>query len=316
MIDRENSIVTVFGGGGFIGRYVCELLFAEEVRVRVATRNPRSAHSIQPLGRVGQWGIVRADIADPESVRRAVEGSSCVINLCGVLAGHFHDVNAKGARNVAAAARDAGVRSLVHISAIGADPQSEAAYAKTKGEGEAGVREAFASATIIRPSIVFGPEDELTNRLAGLARLPVLPVVAAKCRFQPVYVKDLAKAITMAALDPRTHGGKTYEIGGPRVMTMEELFATAARAAGREPDLVAMPNYASTFLSWFGFLPGAPLTREQWKMLQTDNLPAQGSKGLAAFGIKPAALEAVAPEWLGRFRQGGRFAAHPANQPV
>ena len=316
MLNPDNRIVTVFGGGGFIGRYVCELLFGEDVRVRVAARNARCAHSIQPLGRVGQWGVVRSDITNPAPVRAAVESSYAVINLCGVLKGRFHDVHATGARNVAEAARDSGAKSLVHISAIGADAHSDAAYAKSKGEGEIGVREAFPGATIIRPSIVFGPEDDLTNRLAGLARLPVLPVIAAERRFQPVYVKDLAKAIAMAALDPQAHGGKTYEIGGPQVMTMEQLFATAARAAGREPDLVAMPNFASSLLAWFGFLPGAPLTREQWKMLQSDNLPGERSKGLAAFGIKPTALEAVAPGWLARFRQGGRFAARPANQPV
>lgn len=316
MINRDNRIVTIFGGGGFIGRYVCEILFVEDVRVRVATRNPRRAHSIQPLATVGQWGIVRADVSNPDLVRAAVESSHAVINLCGVLEGRFDDVNAQGARNVAEAARDAGAASLVHISAIGADPGSDAAYARSKGEGELGVRAAFPGATIIRPSIVFGPEDDLTNRLAALSRLPVLPVIAAKRRFQPVYVKDLAKAIAVAALDPGTHGGEIYEIGGPQVMTMEELYAAAASAAGREPDLVDMPDFASSLLSWFGFLPGAPLTREQWKMLQSDNLPAERSKGLAEFGIEPTALAAVAPEWLGRFRQGGRFAARPANQPV
>ena len=316
MINPDNRIVTVFGGGGFIGRYVCELLFAEDLRVRVATKSPRSAHNIQPLGRVGQWGIVRADVSDAKSVRKAVESSWAVINLCGVLKGGFDAVNARGARNVAEAARDAGAKSLVHVSAIGADPKSDAAYARTKGEGELGVRAAFPGATIIRPSIVFGPEDELTNRFAGLSKLPVLPVVAAERRFQPVYVKDLAKAIAMAALDPQTYGGKTYEIGGPQVMTMEQLFQSVARAAGRDPELVPMPAFASSFLAWFGFLPGAPLTREQWKMLQSDNLPSEKAKGLAAFGIKPASLEAVAPEWLARFRTGGRFAARPANQPV
>ncbi len=316
MLNPDNRIVTIFGGGGFIGRYVCELLFGEDVRVRVAARNPRCAHSIQPLGRVGQWGAVRADVTDAAAVRAAVEASSSVINLTGVLKGRFDAIHAQGARNIAEAARDVGATSLVHISAIGADPKSIAAYGRSKGEGELAVRAAFPNATIIRPSIVFGPEDDLTNRLAGLARLPVLPVVAAERRFQPVYVRDLAKAIAMAALDPRTYGGKTYDIGGPQVLTMEQLFATAARAAGREPNLVAMPNFASAFLSWFGFLPGAPITRDQWKMLQSDNLPAKGSKGLAAFGIKPTALEAVAVEWLGRFRQGGRFGAPAGNQPV
>jgi NADH dehydrogenase len=203
---------------------------------------------------------------------------------------------------------------LVHVSAIGADAGSESVYGRTKGEGEDAVRAAFPAATIIRPSIVFGPEDGLTNRLAGLAGLPVLPVVAAKRRFQPVYVKDVAAAIAMAALDPLTFGGRTFEIGGPQVMTMEDIYAISARCAGREPDLLELPNFASAFLSWFGFLPGAPLTRDQWKMLQRDNLPADKAEGLEAFGIEPTALAAVAADWLGRFRQGGRWAARAARQ--
>jgi len=317
MISPDNRIVTVFGGGGFVGRYVCEQLFKREVRVRVACRNPRSAYFLQPLAGVGQWGAVRADVTDPRSVREAVTGSFAVINLVGLLKGRFHAVHVDGAKNVAEAARDAGASALVHISAIGAEPNSESAYGRTKGEGEQAVRAAFAGATIIRPSIVFGPEDGLTNRLAALARLPVLPVIAAERRFRPVYVKDLAKAIALAALDPRTHGGETYEIGGPQEMTMEDIYAICARSAGREPDLLDLPNFASSLLSSFGFLPGAPLTRDQWKMLQRDNLPAKKSKGLEAFGVdEPTALGAVAPEWLLRFRAGGRWGVKPAHQPV
>ena len=314
MIDRDNRIVTVFGGGGFIGRYVCEQLFKHDVRVRVASRNPRSAYFLQPLAPVGQWGSVRADVKDAKSVREAVRGSSAVINLVGVMNGPLFGTHVSGAKNVAEAARDVGADALVHISAIGADPKSDSVYGRTKGEGEIAVQAAYPKATIIRPSLVFGPEDSLTNRLAALARLPVLPVVAAKRRFQPVYVKDLAKAIALAALDPRTHGGKIYEIAGPQVMTMEDIYAISARSAGRQPDLLDLPNFASAFLSWFGFLPGAPLTRDQWKMLQRDNVPAKRSKGLEAFGIKPTALEAVAPEWLSRFRSGGRWTAQAAQQ--
>ena len=314
MINPENRIVTIFGGGGFVGRYVCEQLFKRDVRVRVACRDPRSAHFIQPLATVGQWGAVRADVADARSVREAVIGSNVVINLVGILKGAFEATHVHGARNVAEAARDAGAGALVHVSAIGADPGSQSAYGRTKGEGELAVRAAFPEATIIRPSIVFGPEDDLTNRLAALARLPLLPVVAAERRFQPVYVKDLAKAIALAALDPRSHGGETYDIGGPQVMTMEDIYSACARAAGREPDLVDLPDFASALLSWFGFLPGAPLTRDQWKMLQRDNVPAKRSKGLEAFGIEPTALGAVAPDWLGRFRQGGRWSANAVDQ--
>lgn len=314
MINPDNRIVTVFGGGGFIGRYVCEELFGREVRVRVACRKPRSAYFIQPLAAVGQWGAVRANVGDAESVRRAVKDSFAVINLVGILRGAFHETHVIGAQNVAEAARDAGAEALVHVSAIGADPKSRSAYGRTKGEGEIAVKAAFPNATIVRPSIVFGPEDDLTNRLAALSRLPLLPVVAAERRFQPVFVEDLAKAIALAALDPRSHGGKTYEIGGPQVMTMEDIYAICARSAGREPELLELPNFASALLSWFGFLPGAPLTRDQWKMLQTDNLPSRRSKGLEAFGIEPTALEAVAPQWLSRFRQGGRWGARAVRQ--
>lgn len=314
MINPDNRIVTVFGGGGFIGRYVCEQLFGSDVRVRVASRDPRSAYFLQPLAPVGQWGRVRADVTNADSVREAVEDSSAVINLVGTFSGSLHATHVEGARNIAEAARDAGAAALVHVSAIGADPDGESVYGRTKGEGEIAVRAAFPGATIVRPSIVFGPEDALTNRLAALSRLPVVPVVAARRRFQPVYVQDVARAIAMAALDPRTYGGKTFEIGGPQVMTMEAIYAACARAAGREPDLVALPDFVSSFLSLFGFLPGAPLTRDQWKMLQRDNVPAKKSVGLEAFGIEPTALGAVAPDWLGRFRQGGRFAARAAAQ--
>lgn len=308
MINDAAKLVTLFGGGGFIGRYVCEILLKEGIRVRIASRNPRRAHFIQPLAQVGQFGFARADITDPASVARAVDGAAAVINLPGVLKGRFRAVHVTGARNVAEAARDAGAEALVHVSAIGADPGSESEYGRTKGEGELAVRAAFPSTTVIRPSLVFGPEDQLTNRLAGLARLPFLPVIAAQRRFQPVYVRDVAQAIAAAALDPRAHGGKTYEIGGPQVLTMRELHAAVLEAAGRQPELVDMPDFMASLLSRFGFLPGAPLTRDQWLMLQRDNVASKDAPGLEAFGIKPTPLGAVAHEWLGRFHKGGRFA--------
>jgi NADH dehydrogenase len=314
MINPDNRIVTVFGGGGFIGRYVCEHLFKQDVRVRVASRDPRGAYFLQPLAGVGQLGFVRCDITDPKAVQAALASSYAVVNLVGTFSGSLQATHVNGARNIAEAARDSGASALVHVSALGADVDSDSVYGRTKGEGEIAVRSAFAGATVIRPSIVFGPEDDLTNRLAALSRLPVLPVVAAQRRFQPVYVKDIARAIAIAALDPHRFGGQPFEIGGPEVMTMEDIYAACARAAGREPELLALPNFASAFLSLFGFLPGAPLTRDQWKMLQRDNLPARKSKGLEAFGIEPMALGAVAPEWLQRFRTGGRWAARTARQ--
>jgi NADH dehydrogenase len=307
MILRSNELVTVFGGDGFIGRYVCESLMKAGVRVRVASRDPRNSYFIQPLGQVGQFGFVRADVTDKEAVRRALDGAAAVINLVGVFGRKMRAVHVDGARNIAEAAKKAGAEALVHVSAIGADPQSQSNYGRTKAEGEAAVGKAFKTATIIRPSLVFGPEDNLTNRFAAMARLPVLPVIAGKRNFQPVYVRDLARAIALAALDPARHGGKTYEIGGPQVMSMLELHREILQLTGQKPEILPLPDLAGTALSYLGWIPGAPLTRDQWLMLSRDNVPAKGALGLEAFGIKPAPLAAVGSEWLGRFR-GNRFA--------
>jgi NADH dehydrogenase len=313
MIDRSEELVTVFGGGGFIGRYVCEFLMKSGVRVRIAQRDPRKAYIIQPLGQVGQFGFEAADITDAASVRRVTHGANAVVNLCGVFGAKMHAVHVDGARNVAAAARELGVGSVVHISAIGANLQSESAYGRTKAEGEEAVRKAFPQSTIVRPSLVFGPEDELTNRFAGMANLPFLPVIAAKRNFQPVYVRDLAKAIAMAALDPQRFGGQTYEIGGPQVMSMVDLHRAILEITGQDPDILPMPDLFANLLSRFGWLPGAPLTRDQWMMLQRDNVPSGQLPGLEAFGINPTPLAAVAYEWLGRFHRGGKFAGRRIN---
>ena len=313
MIERAEELVTVFGGGGFIGRYVCEFLMKSSARVRVASRDPRRAYVIQPLGQVGQFGFVKADVTNAESVRDAVRGATSVVNLCGVFGRAMNSVHVDGARNIAEAAREAGAEALVHVSAIGADPNSQSNYGRTKGEGELAVRTAFRNATIIRPSLVFGPEDELTNRFAGMARLPFLPVIAAKRNFQPVFVRDLAQAIAKAALDPQAYGGKSYDIGGPQVMSMQELHEAILEITGQRPELVALPDLFGNLLSRFGWLPGAPLTRDQWLMLQRDNVPDKRSPGLEAFGIRPTPLAAVAYEWLGRFHKGGKFAGRRIN---
>lgn len=310
MISRAEELVTVFGGGGFIGRYVCEFLMRSGVRIRVAQRNPKRAYAIQPLGQVGQFGFVRADITDAASVGEAVRGASAVVNLCGVFGKAMHAVHVEGARNVALAAKKAGAEALVHVSAIGADPKSASNYGRTKGEGEEAVRKAFPKGTTVRPSLVFGPEDNLTNRFAGLASLPFLPVIAAKRNFQPVYVRDLGKAIAVAALDPQRFGGKTFEVAGPQVMSMVELHRAILDLTGQKPEILELPNLFGTLLSWFGWLPGAPLTRDQWLMLQRDNIRAKGSAGLEAFGIEPTPLAAVGHEWLARFHRGGKFAGH------
>jgi NADH dehydrogenase len=313
MIERAEELVTVFGGGGFIGRYVCEFLMKSGIRVRVAQRNPRQAHIIQPLGQVGQFGFVRADLINAESVKRAVEGASAVVNLCGAFGRAMIPLHVDGARNVAEAAQAAGAKALVQVSAIGADPKAQSNYGRSKGAGEQAVRAAFPGATIIRPSLVFGPEDQLTNRFAGMARLPVLPVIAATRKFQPVYVRDLGKAIAAAAAEPQTHGGKTYEIGGPQVMSMTELHKAILELSGQDTDLVEVPDFMGTLLSKFGWLPGAPLTKDQWLMLQQDNVATSAAPGLEAFGIEPTPLAAVGYEWLGRFHRGGKFAGRRIN---
>ena len=213
-----------------------------------------------------------------------------------------------GARNIAENASDLGVEAFVQISAIGANVNSESGYGRTKAEGEEAVRKAFPSATIIRPSLVFGPDDDLTNRFAGMAGLPFLPVIAAKSRFQPIYVRDLAKAIAMAALDPQRFGGQTFELAGPQVMTMIELHRAILDLSGQKSEIVPLPDLFGNALSYLGWLPGAPLTRDQWMMLQRGSVPSGDKPALETFGIKPTPLGAVGYELLGRFHKGSKLA--------
>lgn len=250
-----------------------------------------------------------ASITKPDTIALAVAGADAVVNLVGILKGDFDTIQRKGAANVASAAKAAGVDSLVHVSAIGADPESASAYGRSKGEGEAAVREAFAGATIVRPSILFGQEDDFLNRFAAMQALPFVPVLRGAVKFQPVWVADVAKAIAAAALDPAVYGGKTYEFGGPEVVTMAELNAWLAKATGHNPTYVPVPDAIGAILATVaGMLPGAPITRDQWLMLQSDNVVAPGMKGLEAFGIKPTPMEAVALSWLVSYRSHGRFA--------
>lgn len=306
---RERTVV-VLGGGGFIGRYVCEQLFGTGIRVRVAQRRPRQAYFLQPLAAVGQLDVVRLDMTRPEALGPVIEGAWGVINLVGAFGGNLLRVHAEAPARAAELAAQGGAASFVHVSAIGADPASPSIYSSTKGEGERRVREAFPSATIIRPSLVFGQEDQLTNRFAGMARRAFLPVLAPGTRFQPVWVGDLARAIAVAATNPEAYGGRTFEIGGPQVMTMRELNREIAELAGQEPEIVDLPDFVGDLMSRAGFLPGAPLTRDQWLMLQRDNVAA--GPGLEAFGIEPTPLGTIGGEWLGRFRKGGRFASRNA----
>lgn len=307
MRDLDGQLITVLGGGGFVGRYVVQRLLARGARVRIAGRNPRQALFLKPLGGLGQIQFVAADVRDAASVARATAGSDAVINLAGAFA-DMQAVHADGARHVAQAAEAAGVRTLVHISAIGADSDGASAYGRSKGDGEAALRAAFPGAAILRPSIVFGREDRFINRFAGMIRaLPVVPVIAPKTKLQPVYVGDVADAV-VAALDEAATG-RTFQLGGPQILTMAELLRWIAKATGRRPLFVDIPDtVASALATGLGWAPGAPITRDQWRMLQRDNVVASDAAGLGALGVTPTSLASVADGWLVQYRRHGRFA--------
>ena len=304
-----DQLVTLFGGGGFLGRYVAQALLKRGARVRIAERDPSNAWFLKPLGGLGQTQFVAANLTRAEEARRAAHGSTAVVNLVGILKGDFTAIHIDGARNAAVAAAAAGARAFVQVSAIGATADSPAAYARSKAAGEAAVAAAFPAATIVRPSVLFGAEDRFVNRFAGLAQLlPVVPVIRPGLKLQPAWVADVARAIADAALDPAAHGGRVYELGGPEVMTMEALNRWVVEATGRARPIVAVPDEAGALMARFsGWLPGAPITADQWRLLQHDNVVAPAAQGFAAFGIAPAPLAAVAPAWLVRYRRHGRF---------
>lgn len=306
----KDGLVTLFGGGGFLGRYVAQELLKAGARVRVAQRDPREAWFLKPLGGLGQTQFVAADITRPDSLARAIAGSDGVVNLVGILGGDFHAVHVDGAGAIAKASRDAGVSALVHISAIGADPKSPSAYGQSKAGGEAAVRAAFPDATNLRPSILFGREDQFVNRFAGMIRMmPVVPVIGGKTRFQPAFVADASRAVVTSLADPEAHGGKTYELGGPEILSMAELNTRIAGWLARKRSFIEIPDGAASALAKFaGWAPGAPITWDQWQMLQSDNVVSAGAEGFAALGISPTPMAAVVPGWLVQYRRHGRFA--------
>lgn len=309
LIDR---LVVVAGGSGFVGRYLVQELVRAGARVRVVVRTPENANFLKPLGGLGQIEIVAGSITDPRAMTAAFAHADAGVNLVGILderAGQkFARVQADGAANVARAAAAAGVTAFVQVSAIGADAGSKAEYASTKAAGEAAVSAALPHATVLRPSIVFGPEDQFINRFAAMAKgpLPVVPVVAGDTKFQPVFVVDVAKAIVAALADPATFGGRTFELGGPRVYAFRDIIAWILREIRSPKSMVEVPALAAKLMGRAGdVVPLVPMTSGQYEMLQSDNVA--GGTGFDAFGIVPVPLEAVAPAYLERYRTGGRF---------
>jgi len=305
--------VTLFGGTGFVGRYVAQRLAHRGWRIIVASRHPDRALPLKTAGAVGQVVPVFADVRDDGSVAAAVAGADAVVNLVGILfergRQRFDAVHGEAAGRVARAAAAAGATRFVQISAIGASADSPSAYARTKAAGEAAVRSAFQAATILRPSVIFGPEDGFFNLFAGLARMaPVLPLYGGgTTRFQPVYVQDVADAV-VACLEGEGTAGQTYELGGPRVYSFRELMALTLKRTGRRKRLVSLSwGVASLQAKLFSLLPKPLLTPDQVLQLKTDNVVAPGAKTLADLGIAPTPAELILPSYLDRYRPGGRF---------
>jgi uncharacterized protein YbjT (DUF2867 family) len=317
MESNQDTLVTVFGGSGFIGRNVVRALCKRDYRLRVAVRRPELAGHLQPLGKVGQIHAVQANLRYPASVAAAMRDSHVAINLVGILAEggaqNFDAVQGEGAGTVARAAAAVGAR-MVHVSAIGADADSPSRYARSKAAGEAAVFSAVEAATVMRPSIVFGPEDQFTNRFAALARVsPMLPLIGGGVtKMQPVYVGDVATAIA-DAVDGKTKAGVAYELGGPEVLTMREIMDFILATIDRRRALVSLPfGLAKLQALLLQFAPGAlKLTPDQVALLRSDNVVSEKAKAagltMEGLGIATDSLEAIAPQYLWRFRAAGQF---------
>ncbi|HEV2510374.1 complex I NDUFA9 subunit family protein [Bosea sp. (in: a-proteobacteria)] len=331
VLPPASQLVTVFGGSGFLGRHVVRALARRGYRVRAAVRRPDLAGFLQPLGIVGQVTAVQSNLRYPDSVAAAVQGADAVINLVGIMREkgrqNFSSVQAQGARSVAQACAHFGVDRLIQVSALGADAESKSAYARSKAEGEAAARALVKQAIVLRPSVMFGPEDTFFNRFASLVRmLPVLPLAGAETKFQPVFVGDVAEA-TARAVDGKAEAGKVYELGGPEVKTLRELVDYVCEVTGRKRLIAPMPFGLARLqgqvleladMLTLGLLPNEfILTRDQVSLLQSDNVVSttaeKESRTLHGLGIIPVSAEAEVPGYLWRFRKAGQFATARAS---
>lgn len=320
-----SKLVTIFGGSGFVGRYIARRMAKEGWRVRVAVRRPNEALFVKPYGTPGQVEPLACNIRDDASVRAVIRGADAVVNCVGILNGlgknSFDAVQAEGAGRIARIAAEESVGKMVHVSALGADAGSDSDYSRTKGEGEAAVLAAFPHAVILRPSIIFGTEDGFFNRFAAMTRMgPVLPVVGAETRFQPVYVDDVAAAAVKGVLGEAMPG--TYELGGPEVDTFRGLMHRMLEVIQRRRAVVNVPFFVARIMGFgfdmiqavtLGLIENKLITRDQVRNLTRDNIVSPGALGLADLGIAPTAMEAVLPDYLWRYRPSGQFAAIKAS---
>lgn len=301
----EGKLVVITGGSGFLGDHVAQALLERGARLRIASRHPERAFRLRPLANLGQIQFARCDVRQRDTVDAALRGADAAVNLVGAFEGDLMELIAGGAANVAEAARAAGAAAMVHVSAIGADSASPAGYARAKAKSEEEVLSAFPNATVVRPSILFGEDDNFIQMFAGLVSMfRVLPVFAPHAPLQPLFVDDAAGAIVAALADPRAHGGKTYEIAGPETVTMIELHRRIAEAQNRKRTFIQVPDGLATL---FAMLPGTPMNTDQWELLRRGNTLSGSRPGLKQLGMTARPLGLFLDRWMTRFRKHGRF---------
>jgi NADH dehydrogenase len=303
----SGQLVTIFGGTGYIGNYVAQALLARGARIRLASRAPGKAQDLKPLANLGQLQLMPCDITREAHVAAALDGASYVVNLVGAFTGDLEKLMGEAPGTIARLAAAGGVKAFVQISAIGADAGSPTAYARGKALGEQRVLAAFPAATVLRPSIVFGKDDNFLNLFGGMIEmLPVLPVFGPQAKLQLVYADDVAEAVAVALEHPELHGGHTYELGGPEQLSMMQIHERIAEAQGRKRTFLAVPDGLSAA---FAALPGTPMSRDQWTLLKPGSTVAPGARGFAELGIEPKPLGLFLDNWMLRYRKHGRFGA-------
>lgn len=308
--DRlDGKLVVLLGGSGFFGHHIAHDLLLRGARLRIASRSPEGSFKLKPLANLGQMQLVRCDVTNQESLARALDGADAAVFLAGAFTGDLEALMERAPGDAARIAAAGGAQAFVQVSAIGVDPDSDVAYSRTKARGEINVREAFPNATIVRPSIIFGSDDKFLNMFGNLIKLfPVLPVFGPQARLQLVNVDDAAKAVVNALADPGKHGGKIYELAGPEVMSMSQINRKIAAAQGRNRKFIDLPDFVSrTFAKTTGWLPGAPMSLDQWKLLERGSIASGELPGIEQLGVTPRPLDLFLDRWMMTFRRHGRF---------